>query len=321
MPFPHGELLAEFQEGEELDDLLAEIDAEFPTDDRSSRRRRRGEDEDDEDDDFDLDELGMTDVQKRTHNADKLFAEDGKERRARLANERQKDLKDLREKLMAGTRDAAVDHFGDLLNASANKVRKTKVDVRSENAKRFRDMFDKGEVPEPALTSAATGAEKTIMDKEHELEMMRRTKRQQKEFFKKMESGQLDEQDEAKEPKLLVGKITKTAEGDIGGEVPELASLSNRFSFFEHFEEKKAAEAEANKKERKPGRISPHEFGEDGGAASSAVPGSTRHLSEADLARKECKARNVLSKFKDMETRVLNGEEDGKSADHAFSLQ
>ena len=40
------------------------------------------------------------------------------------------------------------DNLGDLLNASANRVKKTKVDVKSENAARFREMFDKGEVPE-----------------------------------------------------------------------------------------------------------------------------------------------------------------------------
>jgi hypothetical protein len=35
---------------------------------------------------------------------------------------------------------------------------------------------------------------------------------------------------------------------------------------------------------------------------------------EADSARKECKARSVLNKFKEMETRALNGEpEEGKS--------
>ncbi len=117
---------------------------------------------------------------------------------------------------MAGTRDAAVDQFDDLLNASANRVRKTKVDVRSENARKFRDMFDRGEVPEGGAGSGGggvgvSGADKAIADKDHELEMMRRTKRQQKEFFRKMEAGQLEDEGAApKEPKLLVGKITKT---------------------------------------------------------------------------------------------------------------
>ena len=30
------------------------------------------------------------------------------------------------------------------------------------------------------------------------------------------------------------------------------------------------------------------------------------------MARKECKARSVLNKFKEMESKVLNGEEEGK---------
>ena len=36
-----------------------------------------------------------------------------------------------------------------------------------------------------------------------------------------------------------------------------------------------------------------------------------------DVARKECKARSILNKFKEMETRALNGEpsDDGKLKD------
>ena len=79
-----------------------------------------------------------------------------------------------------------------------------KVDVRSENAKKFRDMFDKGEVPEGTLNSS----DRSIVEKNQELEMMRKTKRDQKEFFKKMEAGELDEDSQRPEPKLLVGKIT-----------------------------------------------------------------------------------------------------------------
>ena len=37
-----------------------------------------------------------------------------------------------------------------VLNSSANKFKKTQVDVRSENASKFREMFDKGEAPEDA---------------------------------------------------------------------------------------------------------------------------------------------------------------------------
>lgn len=77
------------------------------------------------------------------------------------------------------------------------------VDVRSANAKKFREMFDKGEVPEGALTNA----DKTIKEKNHELEQMRKTKREQKEYFKKMEKGELEDPAKAHEPKLLVGKF------------------------------------------------------------------------------------------------------------------
>ena len=44
-----------------------------------------------------------------------------------MAEERKKELKVLRQKLMAGTKDNLMDQFDDLLNASANKVKKTKV--------------------------------------------------------------------------------------------------------------------------------------------------------------------------------------------------
>lgn len=80
----------------------------------------------------------------------------------------------------------------------------SQIDVRSENAKRFREMFDKGEVPE----GGSNASENFISEKEEELMNMRKMKRAQKEFFRKMEAGELDEQQEGrKEPKLLVGKI------------------------------------------------------------------------------------------------------------------
>ncbi len=81
------------------------------------------------------------------------------------------------------------------------------VDVRSENAKKFREMFDKGEVPEG---SSLSSSDRTILEKENELEQMRKTKRQQKEFFKRMEAGEDEATAGPKEPKLLVGKITKS---------------------------------------------------------------------------------------------------------------
>ena len=63
-------------------------------------------------------------------------------------------------------------------------------------------MFDKGEVPEGVISS-----DRLVLEKEQELQNMRNKKRQEKEFFRKMEAGELDENDGKKEPKLLVGKF------------------------------------------------------------------------------------------------------------------
>ena len=63
----------------------------------------------------------------QTQTAEKLFSEGGQERRDKMAEERKRELKTLRQKLMAGTKDNLMDQFDDLLNASANKVKKTKV--------------------------------------------------------------------------------------------------------------------------------------------------------------------------------------------------
>jgi hypothetical protein len=104
------EKLKRLQDGEDLDELLAEMDDEFPV---------VSESEEDED------LYGLTEVQKRTLNPEKLFG--GQDKRDRLASERKRDLTDMREKLMKGTTDAAMDNLCDLRNASANKMRKTKV--------------------------------------------------------------------------------------------------------------------------------------------------------------------------------------------------
>ena len=55
--------------------------------------------------------------------AEKLFTEGGQERRDKMAEDRRKELKGLREKLMAGNRDSVLDQFGDVLNSSANKIK------------------------------------------------------------------------------------------------------------------------------------------------------------------------------------------------------
>ena len=61
-------------------------------------------------------------------------------------------------------------------------------------------MFDKGEVPE------GKEPEKEKSEKDAELEQMRKNKREQRQYFKMMEAGKLDEQ-KTKEPKMLVGKF------------------------------------------------------------------------------------------------------------------
>jgi hypothetical protein len=45
------------------------------------------------------------------------------------------------------------------------------------------------------------------LEKEAELEMMRSKKRQERDYFKKMETGELTNKEEEKKPKLLIGKI------------------------------------------------------------------------------------------------------------------
>ncbi len=44
-----------------------------------------------------------------------------------MAEERRREVKAMRQKAMAGTKDNVVEQFDDLLNASANKVKKTQV--------------------------------------------------------------------------------------------------------------------------------------------------------------------------------------------------
>ena len=44
------------------------------------------------------------------------------------------------------------------------------------------------------------------LEKEAELEIMRSKKRQERDFFKKMENGEINKEEE-KKPKLLVGKL------------------------------------------------------------------------------------------------------------------
>jgi len=250
------EKLKRLQEGEDVEDLLAEMDEEMPS---------CSEDEDEVDEET----LGLTEVQKKAHNAEKLFNEES--RKEKLMHQRKKELKDLRDRLMAGTRDSILDSFDEL---NHKKVKKTQVDVRGQNAKKFMTMFNKGEIPE-----GISASDRITLEKEAELDIMRSKKRAERDFFKKMENGEMDKE-KIKEPKLLIGKLKEThgPKEDEGDE-----SLSKKFSFFENFEE-----GQNSKTEKK---------------------GDGEQSAERNYAARECKARSVLSKFKDMEEKIANGEE------------
>jgi len=283
------EKLKRLQEGEDLDELLAEMDDEFPV---------VSESEEDED------LYGLTEVQKRTMNPERLFGE--QEKRDRMAKDRKKDLTKMREKLMMGSTDNAMDNLSDLRNASANNIKKTKVDVKSENAKRFREMFDKGEVPEGMNSS-----DRTILEKDAELEIMRKKKSEQRDYFKKLEEGKIDNQ-EYKEPKLMVGRIKdKIADGeDFNEDVPEMASVASRFTFFEKQKEREEEEKQKRKSRKTPPRLSKSHIFEDPGEDDEDGGTKKKGLSEIDHARRDCKARSVLNKFKKMEEKMLNGEDE-----------
>jgi len=178
------EKLKRLQAGENVGELLAEIDDEMPSD-------GDGEEE------GDPAEYGLTEVQKKAHRSEKLFDADTK--KEKLAMQRKAELKKLREKLMAGTRDSVLDSFDEL---NHRKIKKTQVDVRSANAKKFMDMFNNGEVPE-----GLNAGDRNTLEKDAELAMMRSRKRGERDYFKKMESGELQQNEKKSEPKLLIGKL------------------------------------------------------------------------------------------------------------------
>jgi hypothetical protein len=130
-------------------------------------------------------------------------------KKEKLAMQRKVELKKLREKLMAGHRDNAVD---DLEELNHRKYEKTKVEVRSANAKKFMNMFNNGEVPE-----GMNAGDRTTLEKDAELAMMRKNKRGERDYFKKMENGELDEnKKKMSEPKLLIGKLRDMNGGWMG---------------------------------------------------------------------------------------------------------
>jgi len=248
------EKLKRLQAGEDVGDLLEELNDEVGYDEEV-------EEEDEED-------YGLTEVQKKAVHAEKLFSE--KTKKEKMAETRAKELKALRERLMAGTRESVLDSFDEL---NHRKIKKTEVDVRGANAKKFMEMFDKGEVPE-----GMSASDRITLEKDAELHMMRTKKRGERDFFKKLENGDVKE-DAPKEPKLLVGKL-KVNEDEHGDEDPDTATLSKKFSFFEK------------------------------GGDGKKKPESDPVTSERAHAVKECKASSVLNKFKQMEERAANGEDE-----------
>jgi len=249
------EKLKRLQAGEDVSDLLEELNDEIGIDDIE-------EEEDPED-------YGLTEVQKKAVHAEKLFSE--KTKKEKMMESRAKELKHLRERLMAGTRDSVMDSFDEL---NHRKIKKTEVDVRSTTAKKFMQMFDKGEVPEDMRAS-----DRITLEKNAELQMMRTKKRGERDYFKKLENGEVAE-DGPKEPKLLVGKLKVDEQEEHGAEDPDTATLSKKFSFFEK--------------------------GADGKKKSETDPATSERLH----AVKECKASSVLNKFKQMEERAANGEDE-----------
>ena len=125
---------------------------------------------------------------------------------------------------MAGHRESVLDSFDEL---NHRKVQKTKVDVRSENAKKFMNMFNKGEVPE-----GMNAGDRTTLEKDMELEMMRTKKRGERDFFKNMEKGEIQD-DAPKEPKLLIGKLK--AVSSLSCYQEELLQLSREKGLIQYF--------------------------------------------------------------------------------------
>merc|ERR1712223_90860 len=101
------EKLKRLQDGEDLDDLLAEMDEELPSDE---------EEEEDEEDAY------LTEVQKKSKRTEKLFSEDVK--KAKKDESIRREMQALRKRLNCGGTSNKIDDFDDLLNASSHKVQK-----------------------------------------------------------------------------------------------------------------------------------------------------------------------------------------------------
>ncbi len=77
------------------------------------------------------------------------------------------------------------------------------------------------------------------LEKEAELELMRSKKRQERDYFKKMETGELQPRDEEKKPKLLIGKIKDVSRPIEFKELCSLLSVVKVSYFFSIFSRQK----------------------------------------------------------------------------------
>ena len=112
---------------------------------------------------------------------------------------------------------------------------------------------DKGEVPEGMSSS-----DRTILEKDAELEVMRKKKSEQRDYFKQLEEGKISNEEYQSKPKLMVGKIKdkKETEEDFNEDVPEMASVASRFTFFEKQKEREEEERQKRKSRKTPPRLS-----------------------------------------------------------------
>jgi hypothetical protein len=101
-----------------------------------------------------------------------------------------------------------------------------------------------------------SSSDRTILEKDAELETMRKSRGEQRDYFKKLEEGKLDNI-ECRESKLLVRNIKDIKEDEnFNEDVPEMASVASKFSFFENHKEKEEEEKQQRRSRATPPRLS-----------------------------------------------------------------
>merc|ERR1719350_1857265 len=126
---------------------------------------------------------------------------------------------------------------------------------------------------------------------------MRKNKRGERDFFKKMENGELNEE-KRKEPKLLIGKLNDNWIENDEDHSRDIKSDVN-------IERMHAAKEKRKEPKLLIGKLKDNWIEND-------EDHSRDIKSDVNIERmhaaKECKASSVLNKFKEMEKRVANGE-------------